>query len=98
MPVYGSPQAGGVLTQINPGDIYELLNAEVLADGQASIAFCRGVGEGLQPSSITFTIAGAAAPVVNIEASNQDIEATYQQVHNTTNQALDYYLDYGGFL
>lgn len=101
MPFYGVLQTGGVLTCVNPGDTYTLLNGTETYGSlpQASVAFSRGVGEGLQPSGIVFTISYPTTPtaVIEIQGSNQDIAATYQTLYTSNNLQNDYYADAGLF-
>lgn len=91
MPVYGSPQSGGV-TALNTGDSMNLFNAETVAAGTASIPFARGNGPGS-----TFMINFAASPtaVVVIQAANNDVEAEYQTIYTSTNLQVDAYTDIG---
>ncbi len=100
MPNYGVAQAGGVLTELQPGDSYALWNAETPAAGTPSVAFATGYnpgGGGSKP--ITFQILFAAAPTDSlvIQASNQDIDATYETVYTSTNLQYDAYADLGGY-
>lgn len=97
MPTYGTPQAGGVLTSVQPGDAYTLFNAETPADGTASVAFALANGPAPGENSKTFHIDFAAAPtaVVVIQCANQDVEADYVTVYTSTNTQHDAYTDIG---
>ena len=97
MPIYGVPQSGGVLTSLNPGDIFSLWNNESpTAPNLSSVAFARGVGEGLQPSGMVFQLIGGAAANVAIQGSNQDINGDYITL-STLSSAAPYYQDSGNF-
>lgn len=105
MPLYGTPQAGNVVTAVNPADNYTLFANETPAagttDASCSVAFARGVGEGIQPSGIMFTASWATAPggggaQVDIMASNQEIDGTYQVIGSIT-EFPGYYGDLGTF-
>ncbi len=101
MPNYGIRQAGGVLTAIQPGDAFDLfLATEIITPPQASVAFCTGYSPGGgAPAAILFTIDFATAPtdVVEIQASNQDVDADYQTQYTSTSKQHDSYLDAAGF-
>lgn len=73
MPLYATPQAGGVLTSIVPGSDMALFDAESPNAPQASIAFSRGYAPGGSGGfPITFQIGFADDPtaVTNILATN----------------------------
>ncbi len=97
MPNYGVPQAGGVLTSLQPGDgIFYLFDNESPTEGQASVAFCRSFSPGGDDAGSTFVIDWASAPtgVVTIEASNQDVDADYQTIWTwSANNQHDNYTD-----
>jgi hypothetical protein len=98
MPVYGSPQSGGVLTALAPGDTLTLFGAaESLTAPVSSIAFARQMGPGETDAGTTFTIDFAAAPTssVLIQGSNQDIDATYQTLLTSSNKQHDNLTDTG---
>lgn len=105
MPNYGVAQAGSNdppnqglnLTELIPGDKFTLFNAESPTAPQASVAFNRGPAVGtITPSPLVFTIA-AASGTVDIQASNQDVDATYQSQNTSTSLAHDSYSDQGIF-
>lgn len=96
MPAYGTPQAGGVLTSLIPGDpLHYLFNAETLTAPIASIAFSRGTGTADGTPEMTFQISFVSAPtaVVVIQGSNQDIDALYATLWTSTNTQDDNYTD-----
>lgn len=100
MPNYGTAQAGGVLTALQPSDgPYYLFNAESPTAPQASIAFARGYSP-TGNMAITFQVMDASTAVVNIQGSNLDIAADYVICH-TSNMAsgtpLDSYTDLNNF-
>lgn len=88
MPAYGTPQAGGVVTALQPGDgqLY-LFNAESPAAGTASISFNRQSSPSMDDAGVTFQIMfAAAAPtaVVAIQGANVDVDAGYQNLYSST--------------
>ena len=96
MQLYGSSQAGGVLTGLWPGDALTLFDGtETAAAGLTSLAFVRCEGPSQNDAGVTFQIIGVAAgSVVKIQASNVDTEADYQDVWTSTGAlALDNYTD-----
>ena len=99
MPLYGTPQAGGVLTAVGPGDSIKLFDSEVLVVPQASIAFARqDAGGGLAGArQTTFQVLFAAAPLasVAIQGSNVDIDAAYQDLAQIDNAQFGRYVDTG---
>ena len=99
MPLYGTPQAGGVLTALGPGDSIKLFDAEVIpVKPQASIAFARQDGGGLAGArQTTFQVGFAAAPLasVAIQGSNVDIDAAYQDLAQIDNAQFGLYVDTG---
>jgi len=96
MPAFNTPQAGGVRTQVNPADSFVLFNNESPAVGNSSIAFARGVGEGLQPSAMVFTLTGGSSATVAIQGSNQDVDGDYVTL-GTLSSTAPYYNDSGTF-
>lgn len=100
MPNYNVPQAGGVLTALQPGDgPYYLFNAESPTAPQASVAFARGYSP-TGNMALTFQVVDATTAVVQIQGSNLDVAADYVVLH-TSNMAsgtpLDSYTDLNGF-
>ena len=98
MALYGVAQAGGVLTAVFPGDSFVLFNGtETPAAGLKSVAFNRAKGP-LGPSAQVFTVTFPASPTatVQIQASNDDVDAHYQILASVTTQT-GYYADYGEF-
>ena|ERR1019366_7152669 len=96
MPAYNSPQPGGVLTDLRPGDpLYYLWNAETPAAGTASVAFCRGQSPSGSDEGMTFQMSWAVAPTgtVVIQGANQDIDALYETLWTSTSTQLDNYTD-----
>jgi nucleotide-binding universal stress UspA family protein len=79
MPNYGTPQAGGVLTALYPGDALQLFAAETPAAPQASLAFARACSPDGTDNGTTFQIAYASAPTASlqIQGSNVDADAAY---------------------
>ena len=99
MPNYGTLQPGGVITALQPGDSLLLFNAESPAAGQASIAFARGYNPGGGGSNpIMFTASWAVAPtaVLNIQGSNDNVDANFITL-GTITASPGYYADAGGF-
>ena len=97
MQLYGSSQAGGVLTGLWPGDALTVFDGtETAAAGLTSLAFVRCAGPSQYPFNVGFQIIGVAAgSVVKIQASDVDTEADYQDVWISTGPlALDIYTDY----
>jgi len=92
---YGTPQPGGTLTDLCPGDSMYLFNNESPSAGQASIAFGRGPAPGVMgPSGIVFTMKGTAGII--IQGSNTDVDADYQTLA-TSSADPDFYADLGNF-
>lgn len=94
---YGTPQAGGTLTALQPGDSLDLFNAETPAAPQASIAFARGSSPSGSDQGVTFQIAFAAAPTASvvIQGSNIDSDADYETLYTSSNKQFDAYTDTG---
>lgn len=84
MPLYATPQAGGVLTSVVPGDSYTLLNGtETVATGSKSIAFSRGYSPGADDAGSTFNVSGCKnGTTIEIEFAGQDVDSLYA-VSNT---------------
>lgn len=82
MPNYGTPQAGG-LTSLAPGEQMYLFNGETPAAPQASIPFARATSVSQDDAGTTFTVsfAAAATAVVDIQGSNVDTDAAYQNLN-----------------
>ena len=98
MPLYGVAQAGGVLTAVYPGEKFTLFDGtESPAAGVKSVAFNRAPGNGITNGQV-FTVGFPFAPTatVQIQASNDDVEAHYQTLATVTTQK-GYYADYGEF-
>lgn len=97
MPNYGTPQAGGTLTALQPGDELYLFNAETPAAPQASIAFARGYSPSGDDAGVTFQILFAAAPTDSlvIQGSNIDSDADYETLYTSTSKQQDAYTDTG---
>lgn len=95
MPAYNTPQAGGTLTSVIPGDSYTLFNAESLTAPISSIAFSRGESPSGSDQGMTFQMSFASTPtaVVVIQGSNQDIDALYETIWTSTNTQYDNYTD-----
>ncbi|MGH9345058.1 MAG: hypothetical protein ACRD19_15020 [Terriglobia bacterium] len=85
MPNYGTPQAGATLTELKPGDSLVLFDAETPAAPEASIAFARGTSPSGDDAGTTFTIsfAAAATAVVDVQGSNVDVAAGYEDLTGT---------------
>lgn len=94
MSLYGTPQVGGVLTALSPGDSMKLFDAETPAAPASSIAFRRAYSQAAD-GGVTFTISFAAAPtsVLVIQGSNTDVDAEYQTLYTSTDKQLDNYTD-----
>ena len=98
MPLYGVAQAGGVPTAVYPGDRFVLFNGtETPSAGLKSVAFNRAPGNG-ETNGQVFTVTFSASPTatVQIQASNDDVDAHYQILSSITTQT-GYYADYGEF-
>jgi hypothetical protein len=70
-----------------PGDIQAIVSAETLGTNQTSqqVAIARPYGHP-SPLSITFAYAAAPASVsYDIQAANEDVDALYIKIGNTTN-------------
>ena len=95
MPNYGTPQAGGTLTALQPGDAMYLFNAESPTAPQASVAFARAVGPSASDQGVTFQIEFAAAPTASvlIQGSNVDSDAWYITLYTSSNKQFDSYTD-----
>lgn len=95
MPNYGTPQAGGTLTELKPGDSLYLFNAETPAAPQASIAFARGTSPSGDDGGVTFQILFAEAPTAELEiqASDVDTDADYITLTTLTNIQQGSYTD-----
>ena len=96
MPVYGSLQAGGTPTALQPGDGMVLFNAEVVGAGVASIPFARGFSPGGGAPPIVFT-ASWTAGAPSIQGSNVDDPAQYITLGPTGAVSPGFYADSGGF-
>jgi len=84
MPLYGSLT---LATELFPGDLGTIVNAEQLGTGGKSerVAFGRPSGF-LQPVSVTFSYATVPAAVsYDIQVANEDVDALYIKIGNTTN-------------
>ncbi|MDE2099623.1 MAG: hypothetical protein KGL39_20390 [Patescibacteria group bacterium] len=82
MPTYGTPQAGGVVTSLSPGDKgYQLFNGtEVAAQGLKSVSVARG-GAFAGDNGISFFASGMPlTSVIQIQASNDDVDGHYTVV------------------
>ncbi len=99
MPNYGTPQSGGTVTAIQPGDSLRLFDAEAPVPPQASIAFARGYNPGGGYAPIVFDIQFSAVPTDSllIEGASEDVDAAYQTLHTSTDKQQDYYADQGLF-
>jgi hypothetical protein len=95
MPIYGTPQAGGTPTALQPGDGMVLFAGEVVGAGVASIPFARGFSPGGGAPPIVFT-ASWTAGAPSIQGSNVDDPAQYVTL-NTMAASPDFYADLGGF-
>jgi hypothetical protein len=110
MPLYNTPQAGGTLTAVLPGDNFTLFSLADFASnasgsGQLSVAFNRAPGYGMEtPSSMVFsaafaTVQGSAAAIDILAWNNPN--ASDQQVIGTISVAASsstgYYADVGLF-
>lgn len=101
MPVANAASAATGATAVFPGDNLKLFDGtENPANApMASITLNRAPGMLTAPAGIVFTIDfPQASPnaTVLIQASNQDVDGTYQTLKTTTSQH-DYYADVGNF-
>ena len=99
MKSYGSPQSGGALTAIAPGQAITMFDGtETPVSGFTSLAFNRTPGPPSGPAQMVFTVDFGAAPTatVLIQASNRDVEADYQTLATITTQHGSY-ADYGDY-
>lgn len=84
MPVYGTAQAGGQLTDLQPGDgPFFLWNNETVASSGKSIAFSRGHSNTAEDFGITFLNNSASASVA-IQGANVDADANYISITSGT--------------
>jgi hypothetical protein len=91
MPTYGTPQAGSNsslgknLSAVCVGDTYILFDGtETAAGGLKSVAFARAT-QGSGDNGITFQVIGApAGSQVDIQSSNEDVDASYVNVETLT--------------
>lgn len=103
MPNYGVAQAGSPggnnLTEIQPGDLFYLFNAESPTAPQASVAVAMGYVPNNASGQVVFTVHWAAAPTAAlvIQGSHVDVDAQYQTLTTFTNVQDGYYADVGGF-
>jgi hypothetical protein len=104
MPIYGTVQGGGQLTQLSPGDSMALFAAESPAPVAASIPFCRAMSPSSDDAGTTFQIEWATAPTavldsVAIQGSNVDTAAAYETLYVSNGGAqYDNYTDLTRFL
>ena len=77
--LYGTLQAGGVITTVGPSDQLTLFSGtEAPSSGIKSVAFARGYNPGAGESVVTFYVSGlGASNVVEIEGSNTDVDGDY---------------------
>ena len=95
MPLYGSQS--GMPTPVYPGQQFVLFDGtETPALGVKSVAFERVPNWDGHPSAMTFTAVFPNAPTatVQIQASNDDIDANYQVMQSITTKQ-GFYPDYG---
>jgi hypothetical protein len=92
VPVYGTPQAGG-LTALAPGESMKLFDAETPGAATASIPFARAISASQDDAGTTFQIIAAAVGVL-IQCSNVDVAADYVTVY-TSVSLIDAYTDIG---
>lgn len=102
MPLYNTPQSGGVLSAVAPGDKYIMFDGtETPAAGLASVAFNRACGPLTAPALAVFTVTfpnAAPTATVQIQGSNDDVDGHYQTLFTTTSgQQNSFYNDYGEF-
>lgn len=94
MPVYGTPQSGPYkdssknLRVISPGDRLTLFDGtETPAEGLASVAFVRGPSVSKSQAFSTFMAVGMASDmVIDIQASNTNVDADYQTIGQLTSE------------
>lgn len=99
MPLYGTPQSGGTLTSIIPGDSFTHFDGtETPSAGVTSIAFSRGYSPSGDDAGITwyvqFPLASPSA-VVLIQGANSNVEANYQTLDTITDLQQAAYTDTG---
>ncbi len=72
-----------------------LFNAEVVATGNASVAFNRGPAPALTDAGMTFSIDWGSAPTatVEIQGANTDTDGSYQTLYVSANLLHDNYTD-----
>ena len=96
MQLYGSRQAGGVLTELSPAESLTLFDGtETPAAGLTSLAFIRGPSPSLADAGMTFQIDFLSAPTATIlvQGSNIDVEADYETLWPSINTQFDNYTD-----
>ncbi len=97
MPLYGSQT--GMPTPVYPGQQFTLFGGtEAPAAGVKSVAFERAANWSGNPSPMAFTVTfpGAPTATVQIQASNDDVEAHYQTLQ-AINTITGWYSDEGQF-
>ena len=88
MPLYGAFQAGSNpdlsknLSSVEPGRFYVLLDGTeaITAETPASVAFARGM-MGSTDAGMTFQASGLNGGSVNVQGSNEDVDALYANVN-----------------
>lgn len=97
MPLYTSPFSP---TEVVQGDKYTLFDGtETPASGTKSAAINIGVGYGKKPQVIVFTTQFGTSPTaeVDIQAANENVEASYQTIFTGGGLQQEFYADQGGF-
>lgn len=101
MPVYGTPQSGG-LTSVSPGSQFVMWDGtETPALNVKSIAFSRASIAGLADNGSSFDAQGMpASSAISIQGSNTDSELTYITLNilNPDSNSNAYYTDIGRFM
>lgn len=97
MPLYNDPLGP---TACVPGDSLVLFDGtETPGSSVKSIALARQMGPQPGPAGIVFTISFGSSPTdaLEIQASNEDVDAEYITLQTSTNTQNDYYADAGNF-
>src|SRR5256885_16193263 len=86
MPTYAAT-SGPPPFSVSPGDIQAIVSAEQLGAGATSARVAMAPPYGLPtPVSVTFSYASVPAAVsYDIQVANEDVDANYIKVGNTTN-------------
>ena len=79
MPAYGTPQAGGTITSIVPGDlVYKMFDGtETAAANLASVAIARGMGAGADNGATFYATGIPSGCTIDVQGSNIDVAGDY---------------------